>query len=196
MRGISSQSAFTSASLSDAFISVFITPGATQFTVTPDGPVSCANAFVKPMTAALEAEYCEKEQGLETRKQELESQYEKNVNAMEGDIVDAVIQVFDKVFHIQFENKREILYSLVKNVLLDIEVGDEIRIHVNEENREIIEAHMDEIREIVGQKVAIEFVHDAKLKDDQCKIETSFGVFDCGIDTQLDNLLKDIKSLV
>ena len=55
---------------------------------------------------------------------------------------------------------------------------------------------MYEIREIVGQKVSIEFVHDAKMQDDQCKIETSFGVFDCGIDTQLENLLKDIKSLV
>ena len=145
---------------------------------------------------AVEAQYREKEQELEARKQELESQYEQNINAMEGDIVDALIQVFDKVFHIQFENKREILYSLVKNVLMDIEVGDEIRIHVNEANREIIEAHMDEIREIVGQKVSIEFVHDAKMQDDQCKIETSFGVFDCGIDTQLENLLKDIKSLV
>ena len=158
------------------------------------GSLGRSKTFEKEAT--LEAEYREKEQGLETRKQELESQYEKNVNAMEGDIVDAVIQVFDKVFHIQFENKREILYSLVKNVLMDIEVGDEIRIHVNEANREIIEAHMDEIREIVGQKVSIEFVHDAKMQDDQCKIETSFGVFDCGIDTQLENLLKDIKSLV
>ena len=119
----------------------------------------------KEKEEALEAQYREKEQ-------ELESQYEQNINAMEGDIVDAVIQVFDKVFRIQFENKREILYSLVKNVLMDIEVGDEIRIHVNEANREIIEAHMDEIREIVGQKVSIEFV------------------------TQLENLLKDIKSLV
>lgn len=150
----------------------------------------------KEKEEALEAQYREKEQELEARKQELESQYEQNINAMEGDIVDAVIQVFDKVFRIQFENKREILYSLVKNVLMDIEVGDEIRIHVNEANREIIEAHMDEIREIVGQKVSIEFVHDAKMQDDQCKIETSFGVFDCGIDTQLENLLKDIKSLV
>ena len=150
----------------------------------------------KEKEEALEAQYREKEQELEARKQELESQYEQNINAMEGDIVDALIQVFDKVFHIQFENKREILYSLVKNVLMDIEVGDEIRIHVNEANREIIEAHMDEIREIVGQKVSIEFVHDAKMQDDQCKIETSFGVFDCGIDTQLENLLKDIKSLV
>ena len=150
----------------------------------------------KEKEEALEAQYREKEQELEARKQELESEYEQKINAMEGDIVDAVIQVFDKVFHIQFENKREILYSLVKNVLMDIEVGDEIRIHVNEANREIIEAHMDEIREIVGQKVSIEFVHEAKMQDDQCKIETSFGVFDCGIDTQLENLLKDIKSLV
>ena len=150
----------------------------------------------KEKEAALEAQYREKEQKLEARKQELEGQYEQNINEMEGDIVDAVIQVFDKVFRIQFEKKREILYSLVRNVLMDIEVGDEIRIHVNEANREIIEAHMDEIREIVGQKVSIEFVHDAKLQDEQCKIETSFGVFDCGIDTQLENLLKDIKSLV
>ena len=141
----------------------------------------------KEKEAALEAQYREKEKGLEARKQELEAQYEQNINEMEGDIVDAVIQVFDK---------REILYSLVRNVLMDIEVGDEIRIHVNEENRKVIETHMDEIREIVGQKASIEFVHDAKLKDDQCKIETSFGVFDCGMDTQLENLLKDIKSLV
>lgn len=150
----------------------------------------------KEKEVALEAQYREKEQKLEARKQELEGQYEQNINEMEGDIVDAVIRVFDKVFRIQFEKKREILYSLVRNVLMDIEVGDEIRIHVNEANREIIEAHMDEIREIVGQKVSIEFVHDTKLQDEQCKIETSFGVFDCGIDTQLENLLKDIKSLV
>ena len=150
----------------------------------------------KEKEAALEAQYREKEKELETRKQELEMQYEQSVNEMEGDIVDAVIQVFDKVFRIQFEKKREILYSLVRNVLMDIEVGDEIRIHVNEENRKVIETHMEEIREIVGQKVSIEFVHDAKLQDEQCKIETSFGVFDCGIDTQLENLLKDIKSLV
>lgn len=30
--------------------------GATQLTVTPEGPTSCASARVKPMTAALEAE--------------------------------------------------------------------------------------------------------------------------------------------
>jgi flagellar biosynthesis/type III secretory pathway protein FliH len=28
-----------------------------------------------------------------------------------------------------------------------------------------------------------------------CRIETEFGVFDCGLDTELKNLYKDIRSL-
>ena len=50
---------------------------------------------------------------------------------MEKDIVDAVIQVFDKVFKIQFEEKRELLLQLVNGALLDIDPGDKIRIHTN-----------------------------------------------------------------
>ena len=41
-----------------------------------------------------------------------------------------------------------------------------------------------------------EFVKDNKLSDGQCKIETPYGVVDCGVDTQLSALLKDIRSLV
>ena len=38
------------------FISVFTTPGATQFTCIPEGPSSLARDRVKPIIAALEAE--------------------------------------------------------------------------------------------------------------------------------------------
>lgn len=51
-------------------------------------------------------------------------------------------------------------------------------------------------KDIVGKDVAIEFVKDNKLSDGQCKIETPYGVVDCGVDTQLSALLKDIRSLV
>ena len=37
-------------------ISVRMTPGATQLTRTPDGPASCASAFVQPITPAFAAE--------------------------------------------------------------------------------------------------------------------------------------------
>ena len=38
-------------------MSVSTTPGATQFTVMPEGATSLASALVRPMTPALAAEY-------------------------------------------------------------------------------------------------------------------------------------------
>ena len=54
--GVSSLNSSFVSSSSAAFISVSTTPGATQFTWMPDGPTSFASAFVKPITAAFEAE--------------------------------------------------------------------------------------------------------------------------------------------
>ena len=59
-----------------------------------------------------------------------------------------------------------------------------------------VEQSLDELQELTGQGVSIEFVHDNKLSDGQCQIETAFGVFDCSVDTELSNLMKDIRSLV
>ena len=41
----------------------------------------------------------------------------------------------------------------------------------------------------------IEVVNVANLEASDCQIETSFGVFDCGIDMELNNLVNDIKAL-
>ena len=129
-------------------------------------------------------------------KKQLEEQYHEKMSVMEKDIVDAVIQVFDKVFKIQFEEKRELLLQLVNGALLDIDPGDKIRIHTNRSDEEILKEHLAQMQDIVGKDVAIEFVKDNKLSDGQCKIETPYGVVDCGVDTQLSALLKDIRSLV
>ena len=132
-------------------------------------------------------------ESLHAQKKQLEEQYHEKMSVMEKDIVDAVIQVFDKVFKIQFEEKRELLLQLVNGALLDIDPGDKIRIHTNRSDEEILKEHL---QDIVGKDVAIEFVKDNKLSDGQCKIETPYGVVDCGVDTQLSALLKDIRSLV
>ena len=55
--------------------------------------------------------------------------------------------------------------------------------------------HLDEIQERIGNDIDIEVVNDANLDTSGCFIETSFGVFDCGIDMELNNLVKDIRSL-
>ena len=57
MSGVLSASVFRSSPERWEFIAVSITPGATQLTLMPLGPTSCASALVSPMTAALVAEY-------------------------------------------------------------------------------------------------------------------------------------------
>ena len=52
-------------------------------------------------------------------------------------------------------------------------------------DEEILKEHLAQMQDIVGKDVAIEFVKDNKLSDGQCKIETPYGVVDCGVDTQL-----------
>ena len=54
---------------------------------------------------------------LSTQKEQLQREYEEKFETMESELIDVITTVFNKVFHIQFEDKREILLHLVKNTL-------------------------------------------------------------------------------
>ena len=125
----------------------------------------------------------------------LQSEYEEKLDALEHDLVDIMIQVFHKVFHIQFENKKQILLHLIKDTLLGIEGGKVFHIRVAESNFKFIESHVAEIKEKIGNDVSIDVINDMLLDENDCMIETENGVYNCGIDMVLDNLEKDIRSL-
>ena len=86
-------------------------------------------------------------------------------------------------------------YSKELDTMSNIEVGKEFRIHVAHSNYKFMMSHLAEIQERIGNDIDIEVVNDANLDTSGCFIETSFGVFDCGIDMELNNLVKDIRSL-
>lgn len=124
-----------------------------------------------------------------------EADYRKRLDGMEGELVDAIIRVFDRVFQVQFGDKREILLALVNNTLSNIDSGKHFRIHVCLADIPLLEEHLDEIQKTAGYDAVIELVKAAELKQGDCRIETDFGMFDCGLDTELNNLYKDIRSL-
>ena len=43
--------------------------------------------------------------------------------------------------------------------------------------------------------MSLEIISDLSLEGNQCIIETDTGIFDCSMDVQLKNLIKDLKSL-
>lgn len=127
--------------------------------------------------------------------QELDSDYTKKRADMEKDLVDVIVEVFNKVFHIQFDNKKHILMHLIDDAILNIEGEKRFRIKVAESNVLFLENHKDEIMDRVGHDIELEFVTDVSMDGNACVIETDSGVFDCSLGAQLENLIKDIRSL-
>jgi len=130
------------------------------------------------------------------RKQEtLQDEFREKQKNMEKDLVDVILEVFNKVFHIQFDNKKHILMYLIDDAILNIEGDKKFRIKVANSNVMFLENHEEEILERVGAGIEIEIVADSSMDGNSCVIETDSGVFDCSLGVQLENLIKDIKSL-
>ncbi len=149
--------------------------------------------------AELRAELEEERQKLlleiDIKKREYENLYQERLAVMEEDIIDALIQVFDHVFHIQFEDKKDILVALAYNMLQNVEAGKNFRIHVSPKDADVMKEHVGEFAELIGNGAVVEIVRDSKLSENECKIETEYGLYDCGLDTEYRNLIKDIRSL-
>ena len=132
---------------------------------------------------------------LDKQRAALETEYQNKMDDMEPQLVSVVADIFEKVFLIQFAEKKEILLNLVRNAVNQIENSKEFLIKVPKENLQFIMDHKEELQESVGQYVSIEIISDNDLTDNQCIIHTDSGVFDCSLDIQLDNLVRDLKSL-
>ena len=137
---------------------------------------------------ALESEYS-------TRNRDLELEYISKRDNMESDLVDVILDVFNKVFHIQFDNTKHILMHLINDAILNIEGDRNFRIKVADSNVLFLENHREDILERVGHGIELEFIADSTMDGNDCLIETDSGVFDCSLGTQLENLIKDIRSL-
>ena len=136
----------------------------------------------------LEDEYSKK-------KDELVKEFDARKETLENDIVDVMIQVFDKVFHIQFENKKEILIYLIKNMIDHNENDKNFHVRVSPENKQYLSEHPEIIAQDFSDQIIIDYIADPALDNTECTVETDSGVFDCSIDTEFQNLIRDIKSL-
>ncbi len=135
------------------------------------------------------------EESYRKKQGDLDSDYRDKREHMEQDLVDVIVTVFEKVFHIQFDDKKEILMHLVEDAVLNIEDDKRFRVKVAEDNALFLENHKNEILDRVGHDIELEIVSDATVEGNDCTIETDSGVFNCSLGTQLENLIKDIRSL-
>ena len=129
------------------------------------------------------------------KREELDDDYNDRREHMEKDLVDVITTVFERVFHIQFDDKKDILMHLIEDAILNIEDDKRFRVKVAEVNVLFLEHHKEEILDRVGHDIELEILADSTMEGNDCVIETDSGVFNCSLGAQLENLIKDIRSL-
>ncbi|MCR4781998.1 MAG: hypothetical protein K5851_04540 [Lachnospiraceae bacterium] len=125
----------------------------------------------------------------------LKAEFDNDRLNMESELLDVLIEVVNKVFHCQFDGKKDILFSLAKDALSHSDDSKELLVRVGKDSIKEFQTKLPELQANAREGVSISVTEDPLLSGDQCMIETDGGIIDCSLGVEFDNLIRDIKSL-
>ncbi|MCR5720261.1 MAG: hypothetical protein K6F84_06815, partial [Lachnospiraceae bacterium] len=146
------------------------------------------------LKAEKEAEILRKE--LEDYKKNLDSTYDHLIEELEPKFVDKITRIYEHIFNVDLSSKQDILYYLITMTMRNIDGSRNFIIHVSREDYPFVFEHSRIMQDTVAaQNATVEIVEDQFLEKGSCMIETENGMFDCGIDTQLEELGRRLRVL-
>lgn len=143
--------------------------------------------------AAMELQ--EAQRSMQSEVDKIQNDYMEKQLQMERKIVEMCLPVFEHVFSVELGGRKDVIYHLLDHCIMKIERTGQMQIKVSDANADFIKSKKDEIQGKVGAEVGLDIIADPLLNDSQCIIETDGGIFDCSIDTELDNLIREIRAL-
>lgn len=138
--------------------------------------------------AQLEAEF-------DNKRKELEQEYNNLKESIEPELVEVITDVFRKVTGVVAEDNQEIILHLINDVMHNADGSRDYVIKVSPEDYKFLVNNQGKIYCAMSREVNIDIVEDATLERNQCMIETNTGIFNCSLDIELNNLIKNIKLL-
>ena len=145
--------------------------------------------------AKAEEEYAYKLGELQAKMDSLEGEYNALASDLEPRIVDAITDIYKKVFGDNFFNRRDVILTLVSKALAHVGAEDLIIIHVNPKDFEILEENRETLFEGRNYEKEPEIRQEETYEEGRVKIETGYGIIDCGIDTELSELSRILHML-
>lgn len=137
----------------------------------------------------------QKMQLLEERRQ-LEAEYQELADNLEPKFVEALTDIYEKVFQVDLRKEHDILMHLITSTMHKMEGSSNYLIHVSKEDYSYVNSKKEELlAAAVSANSSIELVEDITLGPNDCIIETDGGIFDCGLGTQLEELSQKLRLL-
>lgn len=138
--------------------------------------------------AQLEVEF-------DNKRKELEQEYNNLKESIEPELVEVITDVFRKVTGVVAEDNQEIILHLINDVMHNADGSRDYVIKVSPDDYKFLVNNQGKIYCAMSKEVNIDIVEDATLERNQCMIETNTGIFNCSLDIELNNLIKNIKLL-
>ena len=131
---------------------------------------------------------------LEEKEQSLEQQYAELAEQLEPMLVEKITDVFEHIFKINLEEYKGIVSGLVVDALNNSNGARNVIIHISREDfQSVLEKKEDILAQTGLTEHSAEFIQDGALSPGGCLIETENGVFDCSVDTYLQELIRKLK---
>ena len=138
----------------------------------------------------------EQSQQLEQQASQLEQDYTRAFEELEPMFVEEMSSIFDYVFGTCLCEDKNILLHLIDNTLRRIDSTKTYLVHVSSEDYPFVSEQKDLLKErVLLPESSLEIVEDFSLGTNDCMIETDGGIFDCGLGTELQELMKKLRLL-
>ena len=132
---------------------------------------------------------------LNNERSQLESQYNDMISKFETDFVENFINVFEKISGIMIDDKKDVIFHLINQQISEVEKSNHYIIRVSKEDFELVNNKKQLLYDYGGKDAIIEIIETDTLSRNKCLIETDNSVIDCSIDTQIKNLIADLRML-
>ncbi len=141
----------------------------------------------------LEKERADMEAFKESFIAETEAAKEAYLESLEPQAAELICQYVTMLTGVITSEQESVMLYMINKAMRDIEDCKEYNIKVSTEDYGDLFEKRDEIYGVANPALRIELFADAKLARNQCIIETDNGIIDVSLDTQLKNLIRDIK---
>lgn len=135
------------------------------------------------------------QENLQLIQQQQQAEFQQQIEQMEPELVETILSVVQEVLHVEIEDYRPIIQDLVMQTVMQAENPKEITIYASEKNCVYLNEHIDRLKSVTGNNTKLEILTNHMLSEQECRMETEFGIYDCGFDVQLKNLSNRIRLL-
>lgn len=142
------------------------------------------------------AQMVEKEKELKEKETLLEEAYQKKIDELEPQFIDALTGIYEHIFNVELKDYREIIVHLISGTVRKIEGSRDFIVHVSKDDYPYVSMQKKQIQaSVTAPNSSVEIIEDMTLSKSECMIETGGGIFDCGLGTELKELTAKLKLL-